>query len=57
MWQITTVLNALVTGDKSAPENAQRLVCEFAENVITILWCLACVSESSSQVVEVLMLS
>ncbi|KAH7104899.1 ARM repeat-containing protein [Auriculariales sp. MPI-PUGE-AT-0066] len=52
--KITTVLNALVSGDKSAPDNAQRLVCEFAENVITLLWCLAETSNKALNAVNAL---
>ncbi|KXN88885.1 hypothetical protein AN958_06755 [Leucoagaricus sp. SymC.cos] len=44
--KISTVLSQHLSDSKSAPENAQKLVYEFADNVITVLWCL---SETSNK--------
>ncbi|KAJ7743939.1 armadillo-type protein [Mycena maculata] len=44
--KISATLSQYLDGPKNAPENAQKLVCEFADNVITILWCL---SETSNK--------
>ncbi|KAF7793565.1 hypothetical protein EIP86_004679 [Pleurotus ostreatoroseus] len=44
--KISTTLSQYLENPKSAPENAQKLVYEFADNVITILWCL---SETSNK--------
>ncbi|CAK5262186.1 unnamed protein product [Mycena citricolor] len=41
-----TLAQFLEQGVKHAPENAQRLMYEFADNVITVLWCL---SETSNK--------
>ncbi|CAE6406722.1 unnamed protein product [Rhizoctonia solani] len=45
-----TLQNVLET-PKSAPEKVQELVYEFAENIITILWCL---SETSNKALNVI---
>ncbi|KAJ4485724.1 armadillo-type protein [Lentinula aciculospora] len=37
--KISTVLSQYLETPKTAPENAQRLMYDFAENVITTLWC------------------
>ena len=39
--QISNTLSQYLASPKNAPENAQTLVYEFADNVITILWCLS----------------
>ncbi|TBU46133.1 ARM repeat-containing protein [Dichomitus squalens] len=44
--KISATLSQYLESPKNAPENAQKLVYEFAENVITILWCL---SETSNK--------
>ncbi|OSD00854.1 ARM repeat-containing protein [Trametes coccinea BRFM310] len=44
--KISTTLSQFLTNPKDAPENAQKLVYEFADNVITIIWCL---SETSNK--------
>ncbi|TDL26339.1 ARM repeat-containing protein [Rickenella mellea] len=44
--KISTALQAYLTSPKSAPESVHELVFGFAENVITIIWCL---SETSNK--------
>ncbi|KAM5539986.1 hypothetical protein V8D89_006489 [Ganoderma adspersum] len=44
--KISTTLSQFLASPQNAPEGAQRLVYEFADNVITILWCL---SETSNK--------
>ncbi|TFY56002.1 hypothetical protein EVJ58_g7898 [Rhodofomes roseus] len=44
--KISKTLSEYLENPKTAPENAQQLVYEFADNVITILWCL---SETSNK--------
>ncbi|KAI9066451.1 ARM repeat-containing protein [Trametes sanguinea] len=44
--KISTTLSQFLANPKDAPENAQKLVYEFADNVITIIWCL---SETSNK--------
>ncbi|KAJ7159871.1 armadillo-type protein [Mycena crocata] len=44
--KLSTVLSQYLAGPKNASENAQKLVYEFADNVITVLWCL---SETSNK--------
>ncbi|KAH9897678.1 armadillo-type protein [Cubamyces lactineus] len=44
--KISTTLSQFIASPKDSPENAQKLVYEFADNVITILWCL---SETSNK--------
>ncbi|KZT73305.1 ARM repeat-containing protein [Daedalea quercina L-15889] len=44
--KISTTLSQYLENPKTAPENAQKHVYEFADNVITILWCL---SETSNK--------
>ncbi|KAF9451411.1 ARM repeat-containing protein [Macrolepiota fuliginosa MF-IS2] len=44
--KISSVLSQYLANPKAAPENAQKLVYEFADNVITVLWCL---SETSNK--------
>ncbi|KAG8712185.1 hypothetical protein FRC11_000782, partial [Ceratobasidium sp. 423] len=44
--QLSTTLQNVLDDPKSAPEKVQELVYEFAENIITILWCL---SETSNK--------
>jgi len=39
--QISATLQQFLENPKIAPEGARRLVYEFAENVITIFWCLS----------------
>ncbi|KAI6120694.1 ARM repeat-containing protein [Pisolithus croceorrhizus] len=44
--KISSALAQFIDSPKSLPENARRVVCQFAENVITIFWCL---SETSNK--------
>ncbi|KAI9508368.1 ARM repeat-containing protein [Russula earlei] len=44
--KISSILAQYVDSPIAAPENARKVVYEFAENVITILWCL---SETSNK--------
>ncbi|KAJ6589162.1 armadillo-type protein [Mycena capillaripes] len=44
--KISTTLSQYLDGPHNAPENAQKLVYEFADNLITVLWCL---SETSNK--------
>ncbi|CAE6475962.1 unnamed protein product [Rhizoctonia solani] len=44
--KLSTTLQNVLENPKSAPEKVQELVYEFAENIITILWCL---SETSNK--------
>ncbi|KAJ6602568.1 armadillo-type protein [Mycena vulgaris] len=44
--KLSTTLSQYLDGPKNAPENAQKLVYEFSDNVITVLWCL---SETSNK--------
>ncbi|KDN49105.1 hypothetical protein RSAG8_02458, partial [Rhizoctonia solani AG-8 WAC10335] len=44
--KLSTTLQTVLENPKSAPEKVQELVYEFAENIITILWCL---SETSNK--------
>ncbi|KAI0299778.1 ARM repeat-containing protein [Russula brevipes] len=44
--KISSILAQYIDSPKTAPENAQKVVYEFAESVITILWCL---SETSNK--------
>ncbi|KAF9245889.1 ARM repeat-containing protein [Melanogaster broomeanus] len=44
--KISTILSRFLESPKNAPENAKKVVYEFADNVITILWCL---SETSNK--------
>jgi hypothetical protein len=44
--KISSALSQFLESPKTAPENAQRVVYEFTENVNTILWCL---SETSNK--------
>ncbi|KAJ7916498.1 hypothetical protein B0H13DRAFT_363355 [Mycena leptocephala] len=44
--KISTTLSQYLDGPQNAPENAQKLVYEFADNLITVLWCL---SETSNK--------
>ncbi|KAH9950943.1 ARM repeat-containing protein [Amylocystis lapponica] len=44
--KISETLSQFLSDPKSSPENAQKVVYEFADNVITILWCL---SETSNK--------
>ncbi|KAJ7233513.1 armadillo-type protein [Mycena haematopus] len=44
--KVSTTLSQYLEGAQNAPENAQKLVYEFAENLITVLWCL---SETSNK--------
>lgn len=44
--RISSALSQFIDSPKSLPENARRVVYEFAENVITIFWCL---SETSNK--------
>lgn len=39
--KLSTTLSQYLAGDKATPENARRLVYEFADSVITTLWCLS----------------
>ncbi|KAI5898062.1 ARM repeat-containing protein [Schizophyllum commune H4-8] len=39
--KISTTLSQYLSGDKATPENARKLVYEFADSVITTLWCLS----------------
>ncbi|KAF8560138.1 ARM repeat-containing protein [Imleria badia] len=44
--KISTILAQFLESPQNAPENAKKVVYEFADNVITILWCL---SETSNK--------
>ncbi|KAJ7292710.1 armadillo-type protein [Mycena rebaudengoi] len=44
--KLSTTLSQYLDSPKNAPDNAQKLVYEFADNVITVLWCL---SETSNK--------
>ncbi|KAJ7751181.1 hypothetical protein B0H14DRAFT_3602820 [Mycena olivaceomarginata] len=44
--KVSTTLSQYLQGAQNAPENAQTLVYEFADNLITVLWCL---SETSNK--------
>ncbi|KAH7886017.1 ARM repeat-containing protein [Phlebopus sp. FC_14] len=44
--KISTTMSQFLESPKAVPENARRVVYEFADNVITILWCL---SETSNK--------
>ncbi|KIK70596.1 hypothetical protein GYMLUDRAFT_65816 [Collybiopsis luxurians FD-317 M1] len=44
--KISNVLSQYLENPKTTPENAQRLMYDFADNVITTLWCL---SETSNK--------
>jgi hypothetical protein len=39
--QVSTTLSQYLEGAQNAPENAQTLVYEFSDNLITVLWCLS----------------
>ena len=39
--KISSTLSQYLDSPQNAPENAQKLVYEFADNVITIFWCLS----------------
>lgn len=39
--KISSSLSQFLLSPKALPENARRVVYEFAENVITIFWCLS----------------
>lgn len=40
-FQISTTLSQFLESPKTASENAQKVVYEFADNIITTLWCLS----------------
>ncbi|KZT30974.1 ARM repeat-containing protein [Neolentinus lepideus HHB14362 ss-1] len=44
--KISNVLSLYLSNPKAAPENARKVIYEWADNVITILWCL---SETSNK--------
>ncbi|KAK2461461.1 hypothetical protein APHAL10511_005924 [Amanita phalloides] len=44
--KISTTLSQILESHKTAPENVQKVAYEFADNVITMLWCL---SETSNK--------
>ncbi|KAJ7208068.1 armadillo-type protein [Mycena pura] len=44
--KLATTLAQYLDASQNAPENAQKLVYEFSDNVITVLWCL---SETSNK--------
>ncbi|KAH7923890.1 ARM repeat-containing protein [Leucogyrophana mollusca] len=44
--KISAALSQFLESPKTAPENAQKVVYEFADNAITVLWCL---SETSNK--------
>jgi hypothetical protein len=50
--QISHTLAQYLDSPKTAPEKMKRLVYEFADNVITTLWCLSCVSTSHRGVAD-----
>lgn len=54
--KISSVLAQYVDSPKTAPENAQKVVYEFSENLITILWCLSETSNKALNAVNNLML-
>ncbi|KAG6830892.1 hypothetical protein H0H92_014043 [Tricholoma furcatifolium] len=47
--KISNTLSQYIEGSATAPENAQNLVYDFADNVITVLWCL---SETSNKALD-----
>ncbi|KAF8527379.1 ARM repeat-containing protein [Hysterangium stoloniferum] len=47
--KVSATLRQLLENPKSAPDGARRLVYEFAENIITIFWCL---SETSNKALK-----
>ncbi|EKM61546.1 uncharacterized protein PHACADRAFT_135300 [Phanerochaete carnosa HHB-10118-sp] len=47
--KISSTLSQYLENPKTAPDNAQKLVYEFADNIITILWCL---SETSNKALD-----
>ncbi|KJA28497.1 hypothetical protein HYPSUDRAFT_129419 [Hypholoma sublateritium FD-334 SS-4] len=49
--KISTTLSQFLAAPKAAPENVSRIVYDFADNVITILWCL---SETSNKALHVI---
>ncbi|GJJ13212.1 hypothetical protein Clacol_007463 [Clathrus columnatus] len=50
--KISAALQQILEAPESALEDTQRLVCEFAENVITIFWCLAETSNKALKAVN-----
>ncbi|KAI9444631.1 ARM repeat-containing protein [Lactarius indigo] len=54
--KISSVLSQYADSPKTASENAQKVVYEFSENVITILWCLSETSNKALNAVNGLML-
>ena len=44
VFEISNLLGQFISDPSAAPSNTHVLVCDFAENVITILWCLSSVS-------------
>ncbi|KAH9065579.1 ARM repeat-containing protein [Lactarius vividus] len=54
--KISSVLSQYADSPKTASENAQKVVYEFSENVITILWCLSETSIKALNAVNNLML-
>ncbi|KAF8625190.1 hypothetical protein AX15_005495 [Amanita polypyramis BW_CC] len=49
--KISSTLSQFLESPKTAPESAQKVVYEFADNVITALWCL---SETSNKALNVI---
>lgn len=39
--QISNVVSQYLENPHAAPENAQRLMYDFADNVVTTMWCLS----------------
>ncbi|KDQ15679.1 hypothetical protein BOTBODRAFT_108287 [Botryobasidium botryosum FD-172 SS1] len=50
--KISITLTQFLASPSTAPENAKKLVFEFAENVITIIWCLSETSNKALQAVN-----
>lgn len=52
--KISSALSHFINSPKSLPENARRVVYEFAENVITIFWCLSETSNKALNAINVM---
>ncbi|KAF7972187.1 hypothetical protein HWV62_18774 [Athelia sp. TMB] len=47
--KLSTTLAQYLDRSNATPHNAQKLIYEFSDNVITILWCLSIISETSNK--------
>ncbi|KAI0964127.1 hypothetical protein AcW1_010246 [Taiwanofungus camphoratus] len=50
--KISTTLSQFLSSPKTAPQSAQKLVYEFADNVITIMWCLSETSDKAMNAIN-----